>query len=101
MHSLAEAEQIAQNVLNKGIGVIKNDKIALDLNLLKWQCQCVKRQNGAVFEGFVGKAQIYRKAYKACSARRKRYVEFLKRIKFSASLKYCRLKMSRCFVSFW
>nr|WP_304293866.1 S-ribosylhomocysteine lyase [Campylobacter gracilis] len=35
MHSLAEAKQIAQNVLNKGIGVIKNDKIALDLNLIK------------------------------------------------------------------
>ena len=29
MHSLAEAKQIAQNVLNKGIGVIKNDEIAL------------------------------------------------------------------------
>ena len=42
----------------------KNDKIALDLNLIKWQCQCVKRQNGAVFEGFVGKAQTYREAYK-------------------------------------
>lgn len=35
MHSLAEDEQIVQNVLNKGIGVIKNDKIALDLNLIK------------------------------------------------------------------
>lgn len=64
MHSLAEAEQIAQNVLNKGIGVIKNDEIALGLNLIKWRCQCVKRQNGAVFEGFVGKAQIYREAYR-------------------------------------
>jgi len=30
MHSLAEAKQIAQNVLNKGIGVIRNDEIALD-----------------------------------------------------------------------
>ena len=39
--------------------MIKNDKIALDLNLIKWRWQCVKRQNGAVFEGFVGKAQIY------------------------------------------
>ena len=35
MHSLAEAKQIAQNVLNKGIGVIKNDKITLDINLIK------------------------------------------------------------------
>ena len=35
MHSLAEAKQIAQNVLNKGIGVIKNDEIALDINLIK------------------------------------------------------------------
>ena len=35
MHSLAEDEQIAQNVLNKGIGVIKNDKITLDINLIK------------------------------------------------------------------
>ena len=51
-------------MLNKGIGMIKNDKIALDLNLIKWRCQCIKRQNGAVFEGFVGKAQIYREADK-------------------------------------
>lgn len=35
MYSLAEDEQIAQNVLNKGIGVIKNDKIVLGLNLIK------------------------------------------------------------------
>ena len=35
MYSLAEAKQIAQNVLNKGIGVIKNDKITLDINLIK------------------------------------------------------------------
>ena len=64
MYSLAEAKQIAQNVLNKRIGVIKNDKIALDLNLIKQRRQCIKRQNGAVFEGFVGKAQTYREAYK-------------------------------------
>ncbi|WP_299086446.1 hypothetical protein [uncultured Campylobacter sp.] len=44
--------------------MIKNDKIALGLNLIKWRCQYVKRQNGAVFEGFVGKAQIYLEAYK-------------------------------------
>jgi len=49
MHSLAEAKQIAQNLLNKAIGVIKNDKITLDINLIKWRRQCVKRQNGAVF----------------------------------------------------
>jgi len=35
MHSLAEAKQIAQNVLNKGIGVIKNDEIALDPSKIK------------------------------------------------------------------
>ena len=35
MYSLAEVKQIAQNALNKGIGVIKNDEIALDLNLIK------------------------------------------------------------------
>ena len=35
MHSLAEAKQIAQNVLNKGIGVIKNDEIELDLSKIK------------------------------------------------------------------
>ena len=64
MHSLAEDEQIAQNVLNKGIGVIKNDKITLGLNLIKQRRQCIKRQNGAVFKGFVGKAQIYRGADK-------------------------------------
>jgi len=44
--------------------VIKNDKITLDINLIKWRWQCVKRQNGAVFEGFVGKAQTYRETYK-------------------------------------
>ena len=79
----------------------KNDKIALDLNLIKWQCQCIKRQNGAVFEGFVGKAQTYREAYKLVARDESGYLEFLKRIKFSASLKYRRLKMPRCFVSFW
>ena len=35
MHSLAEAKQIAQKVLNKGIGVIKNDEIALDPSKIK------------------------------------------------------------------
>ena len=64
MHSLAEAKQIAQNVLNKGICVIKNDEIALDLNLIKQRRRCIKRQNGAVFEGFVGKSQTYLEAYK-------------------------------------
>ena len=63
--ALASRSQIDRaNVINKGIGVIKNDEIALGLNLIKWRCQCVRRQNGAVFEGFVGKAQIYREAYR-------------------------------------
>ena len=35
MHSLSGAKQIAQNVLNKGICVIKNDEIKLDLSLVK------------------------------------------------------------------
>lgn len=35
MHSLDGAQQIAQNVLNKGICVIKNDEIKLDLSLVK------------------------------------------------------------------
>ncbi|WP_298040847.1 hypothetical protein [uncultured Campylobacter sp.] len=44
--------------------MIKNDKITLDINLIKKRRRCIKRQNGAVFEGFVGKAQIYREADK-------------------------------------
>lgn len=32
MHSLDEAKQIAQNIINKGIRVIDNDKIKLDLS---------------------------------------------------------------------
>jgi len=34
MHSLAEAHEIAQNVLNSGIGFIDNDEIKLDLSLI-------------------------------------------------------------------
>ena len=30
MHSLSEAKEIAQNVLNKGICIIKNDEIKLE-----------------------------------------------------------------------
>ena len=30
MHSLEEAKEIAQNVLNRGIGVMHNEELALD-----------------------------------------------------------------------
>ena len=32
MHSLKDAKQIATNVLNKGIGIMNNKKLALDLS---------------------------------------------------------------------
>jgi len=35
MHSLEEAKEIAENVLNKGIGVMKNEDLKLDLEKIK------------------------------------------------------------------
>jgi S-ribosylhomocysteine lyase len=35
MHSLEEAQDIASNVLNKGIGIMNNKDLELDLNLIK------------------------------------------------------------------
>lgn len=35
MHSLNEAHQIASNVLNKGVGIMDNEKIKLDLKKVK------------------------------------------------------------------
>lgn len=34
MHSLSEAQQIARNVLSRGVGVNRNDELALDPSLL-------------------------------------------------------------------
>lgn len=34
MHSLSEAQQIARNVLSRGVGVNRNDELALDSSLL-------------------------------------------------------------------
>lgn len=34
MHSLSEAQQIARNVLSRGVGINHNDELALDLSLL-------------------------------------------------------------------
>jgi len=35
MHSLDEAKQIAQNILNRGVGVNRNDELALPEEILK------------------------------------------------------------------
>ena len=36
MHSLQEAKEIAQNILNLGISYIDNEAIKLDFNKIKW-----------------------------------------------------------------
>lgn len=35
MHSLNDAKEIAKTILNRGIGIMDNDAIALDLNMVK------------------------------------------------------------------
>ena len=51
-------------MLNKSIGVIKNDKITLDINLSNRGVNVSRSKTAQFLKGFIGKAQIYREEYK-------------------------------------